>query len=48
MLTVTYKDSISFFDRCAVSGTGKIALHVLEKLVAYGAIPITVSGNSLL
>ncbi|KAK4790833.1 hypothetical protein SAY86_031246 [Trapa natans] len=31
--------------RCAVSGTGKIALHVLEKLVAYGAIPITVSDS---
>lgn len=32
--------------RCVVSGCGKIALHVLEKLVAVGAIPITVSGNS--
>ncbi|KAJ4850042.1 hypothetical protein Tsubulata_037742 [Turnera subulata] len=29
--------------RCAVSGSGKIAMHVLEKLIAYGAIPITVS-----
>jgi hypothetical protein len=28
-----------------VSGSGKIALHVLEKLIAYGALPITVSGN---
>ncbi|CAN4080646.1 unnamed protein product [Withania somnifera] len=29
--------------RCAVSGSGKIAMHVLEKLIAYGAVPITVS-----
>ncbi|WMV10648.1 hypothetical protein MTR67_004033 [Solanum verrucosum] len=28
---------------CAVSGSGKIAMHVLEKLIAYGAVPITVS-----
>ncbi|KAK6914781.1 Glutamate/phenylalanine/leucine/valine dehydrogenase, C-terminal, partial [Dillenia turbinata] len=27
--------------RCVVSGSGKIALHVLEKLLAYGALPIT-------
>ncbi|KAM7254464.1 hypothetical protein ACFE04_003844 [Oxalis oulophora] len=31
--------------RCAVSGSGKIAMHVLEKLIAYGAIPITVSDS---
>ncbi|XP_028953758.1 uncharacterized protein LOC126612662 isoform X5 [Malus sylvestris] len=31
--------------RCVVSGSGKIALHVLEKLIAYGAIPITVSDS---
>uniref|UniRef100_A0A2P2MTU9 Glutamate/phenylalanine/leucine/valine/L-tryptophan dehydrogenase C-terminal domain-containing protein n=1 Tax=Rhizophora mucronata TaxID=61149 RepID=A0A2P2MTU9_RHIMU len=31
--------------RCVVSGSGKIAMHVLEKLNAYGAIPITVSGT---
>ncbi|XP_047338763.1 NADP-specific glutamate dehydrogenase isoform X2 [Impatiens glandulifera] len=31
--------------RCAVSGSGKIALHVLEKLLAFGAIPITVSDS---
>lgn len=31
--------------RCAVSGSGKIAMHVLEKLIAYGAVPITVSGK---
>lgn len=31
--------------RCVVSGFGKIAMHVLEKLVAVGALPITVSGN---
>ncbi|XP_028778991.1 NADP-specific glutamate dehydrogenase isoform X4 [Neltuma alba] len=29
--------------RCVISGSGKIALHVLEKLIAYGALPITVS-----
>jgi len=28
-----------------VSGSGKIAMHVLEKLIAYGALPISVSGN---
>ncbi|KAK6803986.1 hypothetical protein RDI58_001770 [Solanum bulbocastanum] len=28
---------------CAVSGSGKIAMHVLEKLIAYGAVPITIS-----
>lgn len=31
--------------RCAVSGAGKIAMHVLEKLIAYGALPITVSDS---
>ncbi|KAF7848524.1 hypothetical protein BT93_L1877 [Corymbia citriodora subsp. variegata] len=31
--------------RCAVSGSGKIAMHVLEKLIAYGAVPITVSDS---
>ncbi|XP_022721492.1 NADP-specific glutamate dehydrogenase-like isoform X2 [Durio zibethinus] len=31
--------------RCVVSGFGKIALHVLEKLVAVGALPITVSDS---
>lgn len=31
--------------RCAVSGSGKIAMHVLEKLIAYGALPISVSGK---
>ena len=35
-----------FHFRCAVSGSGKIAMHVLEKLIAYGALPITVSGDS--
>ncbi|XP_021890282.1 NADP-specific glutamate dehydrogenase [Carica papaya] len=33
--------------RCIVSGSGKIAMHVLEKLIACGAHPITVSGNFL-
>lgn len=32
-------------DWCAVSGSGKIAMHVLEKLIAYGAVPITVSDS---
>ncbi|GAB2293411.1 hypothetical protein Dimus_027612 [Dionaea muscipula] len=31
--------------RCAVSGSGKIAMHVMEKLLAYGAIPVTVSDS---
>ncbi|KAL9405500.1 hypothetical protein Peur_002472 [Populus x canadensis] len=31
--------------RCAVSGSGKITMHVLEKLIAYGALPITVSDS---
>ncbi|CAA2995657.1 NADP-specific glutamate dehydrogenase isoform X1 [Olea europaea subsp. europaea] len=31
--------------RCIVSGSGKIAMHVLEKLIAYGAHPITVSDS---
>ncbi|GMH22064.1 hypothetical protein Nepgr_023907 [Nepenthes gracilis] len=31
--------------RCVVSGSGKIAMHVIEKLLAYGAIPVTVSDS---
>jgi hypothetical protein len=31
--------------RCAVSGSGKITMLVLEKLIGYGALPITVSGT---
>ncbi|PKU74188.1 NADP-specific glutamate dehydrogenase [Dendrobium catenatum] len=31
--------------KCVVSGAGKIAMHVLEKLLACGAIPITISGS---
>ncbi|KAJ9190300.1 hypothetical protein P3X46_001518 [Hevea brasiliensis] len=31
--------------RCVVSGSGKIAMHVLEKLIAYGALPVTVSDS---
>ncbi|XP_057976918.1 uncharacterized protein LOC131164027 isoform X2 [Malania oleifera] len=31
--------------RCVVSGSGKIAMHVIEKLLAYGAIPITISDS---
>ncbi|XP_028082228.1 NADP-specific glutamate dehydrogenase-like isoform X3 [Camellia sinensis] len=33
--------------RCVVSGSGKIAMHVIEKLLAFGAIPITVSGSNM-
>lgn len=36
---------LDFASRCVVSGSGKIAMHVLEKLIAYGALPISVSGN---
>ncbi|KAJ6794685.1 NADP-specific glutamate dehydrogenase [Iris pallida] len=31
--------------RCIVSGAGKIAMHVLEKLLTCGAIPITISDS---
>ncbi|CAJ1951013.1 unnamed protein product [Sphenostylis stenocarpa] len=31
--------------RCVVSGSGKIAMHVLDKLIAYGALPISVSDS---
>ncbi|XP_078439222.1 amino acid dehydrogenase family protein isoform X2 [Wolffia australiana] len=31
--------------RCAISGSGKIAMHVLEKLLTAGAIPITVTDS---
>ncbi|GAB2250088.1 hypothetical protein Droror1_Dr00013447 [Drosera rotundifolia] len=31
--------------RCAISGSGKIALHVTEKLLAYGAVPVTLSDS---
>ncbi|ONM41421.1 Amino acid dehydrogenase family protein [Zea mays] len=31
--------------RCVISGSGKIAMHVLEKLLPCGAIPITVSDS---
>ncbi|KAK9102222.1 hypothetical protein Sjap_019476 [Stephania japonica] len=31
--------------RCVVSGSGKIAMHVLEKLLAYGAVPVTISDS---
>ncbi|ONM41419.1 Amino acid dehydrogenase family protein [Zea mays] len=33
------------FCRCVISGSGKIAMHVLEKLLPCGAIPITVSDS---
>ncbi|XP_040259822.1 uncharacterized protein [Aegilops tauschii subsp. strangulata] len=31
--------------RCAISGSGKIAMHVLEKLLSCEAIPVTVSDS---
>ncbi|CAN6456998.1 unnamed protein product [Victoria cruziana] len=31
--------------RCVVSGSGKIAMNVLEKLIAFGAVPITISDS---
>ncbi|KAL3632905.1 hypothetical protein CASFOL_025889 [Castilleja foliolosa] len=31
--------------RCAVSGCGKISMHVMEKLLGYEAVPITVSDS---
>ncbi|KAI0513549.1 hypothetical protein KFK09_009574 [Dendrobium nobile] len=34
-----------FIHICVVSGAGKIAMHVLEKLLACGAIPITISDS---
>ncbi|VAH76537.1 unnamed protein product [Triticum turgidum subsp. durum] len=33
--------------RCAISGSGKIAMHVLEKLLSCEAIPVTVSGMQI-
>ncbi|GJN18631.1 hypothetical protein PR202_gb05808 [Eleusine coracana subsp. coracana] len=33
--------------RYVISGSGKIAMHVLEKLLSCGAIPVTVSGKLL-
>ncbi|XP_024384964.1 uncharacterized protein [Physcomitrium patens] len=29
--------------RCVVSGAGKVALYAVEKLIAFGAVPITIS-----
>jgi glutamate dehydrogenase (NADP+) len=29
--------------RCVVSGAGKVALYAVEKLIAFGAVPVTVS-----
>lgn len=44
-MIVEYFDYLYLLCRCVVSGSGKIAMHVLEKLIAYGALPITVSGK---
>jgi glutamate dehydrogenase/leucine dehydrogenase len=30
--------------RCVVSGAGKVAIFAVEKLIAFGAVPVTVSG----
>ncbi|RWW84642.1 hypothetical protein BHE74_00006745 [Ensete ventricosum] len=37
--------SYLFNFRCVISGAGKIAMHVLEKLFSCGAIPITISAG---
>ncbi|KAL9405559.1 hypothetical protein Peur_002531 [Populus x canadensis] len=39
------KDVLSMVLGCAVSGSGKITMLVLEKLIGYGALPITVSDS---
>lgn len=39
------QDNFELYSRCVVSGCGKIAMHVVEKLIACGAHPVTVSGN---
>ncbi|KAL3686322.1 hypothetical protein R1sor_008896 [Riccia sorocarpa] len=31
--------------RCAVSGSGKVAIYAVEKLIAFGAIPVSVSDS---
>eukprot|EP00246_Nothoceros_aenigmaticus_P018215 TRINITY_DN944_c0_g1_i1.p1 TRINITY_DN944_c0_g1~~TRINITY_DN944_c0_g1_i1.p1 ORF type:complete len:321 (-),score=50.97 TRINITY_DN944_c0_g1_i1:1019-1960(-) len=31
--------------RCVVSGAGKVAMHALEKLIAFGALPLTISDS---
>jgi glutamate dehydrogenase/leucine dehydrogenase len=41
---IVYLHTVHFFFRCVISGSGKIAMHVLEKLLPCGAIPVTVSG----
>jgi len=40
-----YLHTVHVICRCVISGSGKIAMHVLEKLLPCGAIPVTVSGN---
>lgn len=42
---IKYEDLIrGSCDRCVVSGAGKVAMHALEKLIAFGAVPLTISG----
>lgn len=40
--------SSEIYFRCVVSGCGKIAMHVVEKLIACGAHPVTVSGDPVI
>jgi hypothetical protein len=40
-----YLHTVHVLCRCVISGSGKIAMHVLEKLLPCGAIPVTVSGK---
>ncbi|KAF3524291.1 hypothetical protein F2Q69_00046753 [Brassica cretica] len=39
------QDNFELYSRCVVSGCGKIAMHVVEKLIACGAHPVTVSDS---
>jgi glutamate dehydrogenase (NADP+) len=43
VLADLYKDLKGL--RCVVSGAGKVAMYVLEKLIAFGAVPVTISGK---
>ncbi|KAH9608841.1 hypothetical protein KSS87_004219 [Heliosperma pusillum] len=44
-LALAYELKLLAMVWCVVSGSGKIALHVIEKLLGYEAIPITVSDS---
>ncbi|CAM6050773.1 unnamed protein product [Sphagnum compactum] len=43
VLADLYKDLKGL--RCVVSGAGKVAMYVLEKLIAFGAVPVTISDS---